>query len=99
MLAKQGWKLLSKLDALVTKVFRAKYFPHENFFNANLRHYQSYIWRSIWSFKLLLNKGVRWRIGDGAQVSVWNDSWLKDTEDMKIQELKVQDLLIARHRE
>lgn len=47
MLGKQGWKFISNQDAIVTKVFRAKYFPNVDFLDANLGHNPSYVWYSI----------------------------------------------------
>jgi hypothetical protein len=49
MLGKQGWKLLTNLDAMVSKNFKAKYYPNGDFWElASLGHNPSYIWRSIW---------------------------------------------------
>jgi hypothetical protein len=34
MLGKQGWRLLSRLDSLCSKVLKGKYYPHSNFLSA-----------------------------------------------------------------
>lgn len=36
MLWKQGWRFISNKDTMVFKVFKAKYFPKEDFLDANL---------------------------------------------------------------
>jgi hypothetical protein len=35
MFGKQDWKMLTNPDAIVTKKFKAKYFPNENFLGAS----------------------------------------------------------------
>lgn len=42
MLAKQGWRLVTNVNSLVTRVMRAKYFPHSDFLNATLGANPSY---------------------------------------------------------
>jgi hypothetical protein len=36
MLGKQAWNFLTKPDALVTKLFRAKYFPRSDFLDSSI---------------------------------------------------------------
>jgi hypothetical protein len=36
----------------------------------------SQIWKGIGNIWKELEKGERWSIGDGSEVSFWNDSWL-----------------------
>lgn len=49
LLGKQGWNFLSNPEALVTHVFKAKYYPRGDFLKAKLGHNPSHCWRSIWS--------------------------------------------------
>lgn len=60
LLAKQGWRLLVRPDSLVARIFKARYFPHTDFWNAQLGNYASYVWKSIYAVKKLLEEGVRW---------------------------------------
>ncbi|XP_073121019.1 uncharacterized protein [Henckelia pumila] len=78
LLAKQGWKLLSKPCALASQVLKARYFPQCNFLHAEIGHNPSYVWRSIWSTQGLLRQGARIRIGSGKQTCIWKDPWLPD---------------------
>ncbi|CAN0906682.1 Putative ribonuclease H protein At1g65750, partial [Linum grandiflorum] len=82
-----GWKLLNDSDALVTRVYKAKYFPRGDFLSAALGGSPSYIWRSIGSTQKLLQRGIRWRLGDGASVKVFKDPWLRDDHDCWVQAL------------
>lgn len=47
MLGKQGWRLLSNPQTLVSKLFKARYFPKSSFVEASLGSNPSYAWRSI----------------------------------------------------
>ncbi|CAN1168391.1 hypothetical protein LINPERHAP2_LOCUS27794 [Linum perenne] len=47
MLGKQGWKFQTKPNALVTKNFKARYFPNGDFLLADLGVGPSCIWHSI----------------------------------------------------
>jgi len=79
MLAKQGWNLLNKPDALASKLLKSKYFPNSSFLEAKLRHNPSYAWRSIWSSRSILIHGCRWKISDGSKVRVMQDPWLRNS--------------------
>jgi hypothetical protein len=57
MLGKQSWNLLTKPNALFTKLFKAKYFPRSDFHEASIGHNPSYVWRSIWSSKFMVKGG------------------------------------------
>ena len=76
LLAKQGWRLIMYPDSLVAQVFKARYFPNSNFLNAVAQLGMSFTWRSILAGRSLLSKGLRFQIGGGIDVSLWNDPWL-----------------------
>ena len=76
LLAKQGWRLQVGHESLVYKVLKAKYFPRSDFINASIGHNPSYTWQSIMAAQNLVKEGIRWRIGNGANVRVWMDKWL-----------------------
>lgn len=60
--------------SLVGRILKAKYFPHANFSETNLGA-SPFVW-SIWSARRLLEMGLRWNIGTGQQVRVWEDKWI-----------------------
>ncbi|WJX28105.1 hypothetical protein P8452_16861 [Trifolium repens] len=78
MLGKQGWKLLTNHDTILTQVFKAKYYPKEGFLGAKLGHNPSYVWRSIHASQVVVKRGLRWRIGNGTNVRIWNQPWLRN---------------------
>lgn len=36
----------------------------------------SYVWKSIYGTRKLLEDGIGWRVGSGTQISIWRDEWL-----------------------
>ncbi|XP_052490847.1 uncharacterized mitochondrial protein AtMg00310-like [Gossypium raimondii] len=78
LLAKQGWRIMNNQNALVTKVFKAKYFSDDNFLNSRLGNSSSYVWKSIWAAKDLLKKGHCWRVGTGTNICI-SDAWIPDS--------------------
>jgi hypothetical protein len=80
MLGKQDWKLLTNHDTTLAQVFKAKYYPNEGFLDAKLDHNPSYVWRSIHASQVVVRRGLRWRIGNGTNVRVWKQPWLRDDE-------------------
>lgn len=84
LLTKQGWKLITNPLSLFARVFKAKYYPHDDFLSARLGSYPSFIWQSIWGARSLLKKGLGWRIGNGKRVNIWNDVWLPKPGNEKV---------------
>jgi hypothetical protein len=76
MLGKQGWRLLTCPNNLISRLFKVRYFPRSNFLGVG--HNPSYVWRSIWSTKALIREGSRWCIGDGSSISICAENWLGD---------------------
>ena len=63
-------------NSLVYRVLKAKYFPTCDFIHASIRHNPSYTWTSLISTHSLVIEGLRWRVGNGANIKVWQDKWL-----------------------
>lgn len=49
MLAKQGWCVMDRPTSLLSEVLKAKYFPNGDFLSANLGNNPSYVWKSLWA--------------------------------------------------
>ena len=71
MVAKQAWRLLTRPESLVSKVFKAIYFRKSSLLDAKLDANPRYIWRRVWGTLGLLRGGMRWRIGSGESVGIW----------------------------
>jgi hypothetical protein len=76
LLAKQGWRLLTKPSSLCARVLKARYFKNCDFLQAPCPGRASATWRGIIHGRELLREGLVWRIGDGTQVSVMKDKWI-----------------------
>lgn len=60
MLGKLGGKFISNLDTMVSRVFKARYYPNGSFLlSAKVGHNQSYVWRSICSSQVVLREVIR----------------------------------------
>jgi hypothetical protein len=76
LLAKQGWRIIQNPDSLASKILKEKYFPQASFLNAQLGRRPSYIWRSFWNARSLLEEGLSWRVGNGKRIGIWTDKWV-----------------------
>ncbi|CAH9135001.1 unnamed protein product, partial [Cuscuta epithymum] len=107
MLGKQVWRLLTAPDSLLSKVFKARYFPRSSFIEAKIGGSPSFIWRSIMEAKPAIINNFRWRIGNGKSVNIWRDPWLPDRSYPKpvsqviqgLEETKVEGLISNGNRE
>uniref|UniRef100_A0A803Q3L9 Reverse transcriptase zinc-binding domain-containing protein n=1 Tax=Cannabis sativa TaxID=3483 RepID=A0A803Q3L9_CANSA len=81
LLGKQAWRLHTRTNSLVGKIFKAKYFPRGSFVNATLGNNPSFVWRSILEAKDLIIKGGRILVGSGETISITRDPWLPDMEN------------------
>ncbi|XP_019183638.1 PREDICTED: uncharacterized protein LOC109178457 [Ipomoea nil] len=91
MLGKQAWRMLTKPDSLVARVYKARYFPKGTFFDAQIGNNPSFCWRSIMAAKSIICSGVRRRIGNGESALIWTHPWLLDEQDPMVQtEMPIQ---------
>jgi hypothetical protein len=76
MLGKKGWKFQTQPECLVTKLFKARYFPRNEYIDAKLGHNPSFVWRSIFSARRIVRSGARWKIGNGINIPIFEAPWL-----------------------
>ena len=67
---KQGWRIVQNPSSLLHKVLKAKYFGNTSFLEAQLGKRPSYTWRSLLEAKCILERGLRWCIGNGINVDI-----------------------------
>ena len=84
LLAKQGWRLMQNPDSLTHRVLKVKYFLESNFMEAQVGKKPSYTWRSLMEAKNVLERGLRWSIGNGQRVRIWGDRWLPTQKSFKV---------------
>lgn len=69
---------------MVYWVLKAKYFPRRDFVHASLGNNPSYTWRSVMFSQNLVRDGIRWRVGDGANIRIWGDKWIPTTSTYEV---------------
>ena len=79
LLAKQGWRIQQSPGSLLHRVLKAKYFVNSSFLDAQVGKRPSYNWRSLMAAIPVLRDGIRWCVGDGKSIKIWNDAWLPST--------------------
>jgi len=80
MLGKHSWKFIFNQDAIVTRVFKAKYFSKVDFLQSSLGHNPSFTWRSIYSSRVVVKQGLRWCIGNVNNINIWKDPWFRGSD-------------------
>lgn len=73
LLGKQAWRLVTKAESLVAKVYKARYYPQNSFLTATIGSNPSFVWRSILEAQTVVKGGIACRVGSGASISVLND--------------------------
>ena len=96
LLAKQGWQIYQNPDSLLHRVLKAKYFKSTSFLEAQLGNSTSYTWRSLMEPKSIVERGIRWSIGNGRSINVWRDRWLPTPKSFKVISSKSQGLMVER---
>ncbi|XP_024200533.1 uncharacterized mitochondrial protein AtMg00310-like [Rosa chinensis] len=76
LLAKQGWRLLTNPNSLLSRLLKARYFPNGSFLDADMGDSPSYTWRSIMEARTVLQAGLFWQVGNGSSIHVWSDQWI-----------------------
>jgi hypothetical protein len=76
MLGKQRWRLITEPTSLCARVLKGHYYPDTDFLSVGKPRSSSYTWRSIMFGRGLIQRGLRWGIGNGESVSVIKDKWV-----------------------
>uniref|UniRef100_A0A803Q6Z2 Reverse transcriptase domain-containing protein n=1 Tax=Cannabis sativa TaxID=3483 RepID=A0A803Q6Z2_CANSA len=83
LLAKQAWRILEDPSSLIARVLKSRYFATGVFLEATAGAQPSLTWKSIVWGKELLLKGLRWRIGSGADVNCVSQPWIPGPSNFK----------------
>lgn len=81
LLGNQGWRLLKHPEKLVSKIFKARYYPKGNFLSAKIGSSPSYVWRSVLESQAIIKKGIGCRVGNGNSINIESDPWLPVDND------------------
>ncbi|KAK2640890.1 hypothetical protein Ddye_022653 [Dipteronia dyeriana] len=84
LLAKQGWRIIKNLDSLTSRTLKGCYFPNSSLLAAGKTCVGSFIWNSLIWGKGILDKGLRWRLGNGTSIRIYKDKWVSRPNTFKI---------------
>ncbi|KAL4278536.1 hypothetical protein GQ457_03G025960 [Hibiscus cannabinus] len=69
---------------LIPKVLQARNYSRCDFLSSELCVCPSYIWRSLWSARSLIEKGYGWRVGSGDRINIWDAPWIPGSGDGRV---------------
>lgn len=94
------WHFLQRLmqneNSLLHEVYKARYFPHNDYFEIKLGSNLSYAWLGIWEAKKVLLQGRRWRIGDGKKAKIFLNLWIPNMGLLPFQQVELSEDLRVR---
>lgn len=82
MLEKQEWKFRTDPDSLVSRIFKACYFPNKSYLTATIGHNPSYMWCIILCAWFIVCGRARWSIGSSNHISIIDEPWLLNGESI-----------------
>ena len=85
LLGKHVWNFLSNLNYLVARIFKAMYYPENHILKAVKGTGGSFIWQGICEAKEALHKGFKWVLGNGQDINIFSDQWLRGKNDLCVE--------------
>lgn len=84
MLTKQSWRLLTEPNSFWTRVLKGIYFLNCSLLEASRGMRPLWTWVSILESVSVLNRGVRWKVGNGRSIRFWDDLWIPGFSNFKL---------------
>ncbi|GLU13484.1 hypothetical protein SLE2022_301180 [Rubroshorea leprosula] len=84
MLARQAWRLLQNPNALWVRVLKSLYFPNSSFLTARKGSHPSWAWSSILKGRDIVQLGMRWNVGTGQNILIYQDNWVPTLPGFKV---------------
>ncbi|XP_074327339.1 uncharacterized protein LOC141665258 [Apium graveolens] len=96
-LGKHIWDFCQKSESLVTRIFKARYFPGRHILQAVKGNDSSFIWSGIWEANEKLKGGFRWVLGDVKELSIFKDPWLQGKVDFRVEDSHLNIIRNEKH--
>lgn len=84
LIAKQGWHFVTNPLSLLSRLFKALYYPNSTFLQPDLGSNPSIYWKGIIWRRLLLAQGLGWKVGDDRNISIKGDNWILGDTHFKL---------------
>ncbi|KAK3188720.1 hypothetical protein Dsin_028281 [Dipteronia sinensis] len=84
LLVKQCWRIMKRPTTLAARVLKSCCFPRSCFLEADCSESNSFMWKSLHWGKGLLERGLRWRVGDGKAILIYKNQWFLRPTTLKI---------------
>ena len=85
LLAKQTRCLLQNKNSLFYRVFKTRFFLDCSIMEAKEGHGGSYAWKSILKGRSVIERGAKWRVGNGeSKKKYWGANWLPTTSNFGV---------------
>lgn len=84
LLSKQCWKLIKEPTSLISRVLKGKYYPDNHYLQAERKGGTNYTWSGICEVKEEIEKGLRWVVGNGKDINIGSDKWLRSKQDFYV---------------
>lgn len=85
LLAKQLWSILTKLETLLTSVLKDKYFKKSSILDMQVKNNASFMWKILTAAREVIQKCMKWQVGDGASIKIGSDPWVPTSSSFKFQ--------------
>lgn len=92
LLGKHVWKFCNNPTSLITRLFKARYFQEDNVLNAPKGSGSSFVWLGICEAKEHLRKGFQWILGNGEDIKIFKDPWLKRKNDFCVEDSHMNEV-------
>lgn len=66
------------------RVFRARYYPDNHILQAQKMQDASFLWMGICEAMDVLCKDFKWVLGDGNNINIFSDQWLRGKVDYRV---------------
>lgn len=84
LIAKQIWRIICKLDSLVARIFKSRYFRNGDIMMTSLGSNPSFVWKSLCWGRELLREGLGWNVMNGQDIEAnkrdWFGSWASSSK-------------------
>ena len=70
------WKIINDNNSLWVKLVRKKYVKNDSLLAHKVLSVASWQWKNLMRLRDIFSQGLRWQIGNGADIRFWEDNWL-----------------------